>query len=69
MINFTLRCFLQLLKGLAKLESYNTVSFPHCPCDARKNGHIIVSMNMAGVTIQACSDKGVPEVPPCVCVV
>lgn len=51
----------KFLKGLGKLDSYNKVTFPHCPCDARKNGHIIVSLSKEGIALKACSNEGVAE--------
>ncbi|XP_068694408.1 sorting nexin-27-like [Montipora foliosa] len=40
------------------LEGYRTVVFPHCACDARKQGHVIVSISLDSFRLQACSDQG-----------
>ena len=34
------------------------VTFPHCSCDARKNGHVIVSISLRNFRLQACSEDG-----------
>ena len=47
---------------LLEFEGYNTLSFPHCPCDARKNGHVIVKLNDQCLALQACDQKGKVEV-------
>ena len=46
---------------LLEFEGYNTLSFPHCPCDARKNGHVIVKLNDQCLALQACDQKGKVE--------
>lgn len=43
------------------LEGYGTVVFPHCACDARKRGHVIVSISLNSFRLQACSDQGDKE--------
>ena len=43
----------------ARLQCFGV---PHCKCDARKNGHIIVSVNSTGISLRACSEDGVKEV-------
>ncbi|XP_074614990.1 sorting nexin-27-like isoform X1 [Acropora palmata] len=40
------------------LEGYGTEVFPHCACDARKSGHVIVSISIESFRLQACSDQG-----------
>ena len=35
--------------------------FPHCKCDARKTGHVIMSVGSGGIGLKACSDEGVKE--------
>eukprot|EP00116_Pleurobrachia_bachei_P000886 sb/3461148/ len=37
---------------------YNGVEFPHCACDSRKDGHVILSVSRDRITIQACSKSG-----------
>ena len=45
-----------------ELEGYCHISFPHCECDARKEGHVIVSLSSRCLSLNACSVDGVPEV-------
>jgi len=53
---------LQFLDIARTLEGYGTVVFPHCACDARKSGHVIVSISLSSFRLQACSDQGDREV-------
>ena len=53
---------LQLLDVARTLEGYGTYVFPHCACDARKSGHVIVSISLNSFRLQACSDQGDKEV-------
>lgn len=55
-------CRLQFLDVARTLEGYGTVVFPHCACDARKSGHVIVSISLNSFRLQACSDQGDKEV-------
>lgn len=43
------------------LEGYGTVVFPHCACDARRNGHVIASISLSNFRLQACSSEGDKE--------
>lgn len=43
------------------LEGYNEVCFPHCACDARKEGHVIAIISLSALKLQACREDGVPE--------
>ena len=54
--------FLQYAKLVRSLQDYGSVRFPHCQCDARKNGHVIVSFNLNSVALQACTVEGELEV-------
>jgi len=51
----------EYLNVVRSLEGYNEVSFPHCACDARKEGHVIAIIGVNGLKLQACRDDGVPE--------
>ena len=57
---------LQYLDVARTLEGYGTEVFPHCACDARKSGHVIVSISIESFRLQACSDQGERQVnTPC----
>ena len=53
---------LQYLDVARALEGYGTEVFPHCACDARKSGHVIVSISIESFRLQACSDQGERQV-------
>ncbi|XP_022693405.1 sorting nexin-27-like isoform X3 [Varroa jacobsoni] len=40
------------------LEGYGEVSFPHCACDARKEGHVVASVGKTNFKLQACAEDG-----------
>lgn len=50
--------FLNLARSL---PDYNSIKFPHCACDARKVGHVIVTISLETLKLKACSTEGVPE--------
>ena len=52
----------QYLELIRSLESYNTVKFPHCMCDARKDGHIRLIVSLSEIRLQACDTDGISEV-------
>ena len=55
--------FVQYLCVVRALPGYNTVQFPHCVCDSRKdNGHVILVVNYETIVLEACTDKGQLEV-------
>ena len=41
-----------------KFEGYGETVFPHCPCDSRKNGHVIVIVSITCFKLAACSREG-----------
>jgi len=49
------------LKMVRSLSGYGEIVFPHCACDARKEGHIIVSIGGLCFRFQACSSDGALE--------
>ena len=49
------------LKVVQTCPGYNTVTFPHCPCDSRKEGHVILIITFNKIAIQACSTSGEKE--------
>ena len=52
----------EYLKIVRSLDDYNDVSFPHCACDARKDGHVIAIVALDAFKLQACREDGTPEV-------
>lgn len=48
----------EYLKLMRSLESYNCVMFPHCSCDARKDGHIRLVVSLSELKLQACDADG-----------
>ena len=53
---------MQYLELVRKAEDYNEVAFPHCPCDSRKQGHVIAIVGPHGFKLQACQEDGTLEV-------
>lgn len=47
---------------MRSLESYNCVMFPHCSCDARKDGHIRLVVSLSELKLQACDADGNSQV-------
>lgn len=52
---------MEYLKHVHKFSGYGELVFPHCPCDSRKNGHVIVVLNSQCFSLKACSREGEPE--------
>ena len=53
---------LQYLKLVRSLDGYAEISFPHCACDSRKDGHVIAVIGIQCFKLQACKEDGVQEV-------
>ncbi|XP_063223206.1 sorting nexin-27 isoform X2 [Bacillus rossius redtenbacheri] len=51
----------EYLRLARELAGYGEVVFPHCPCDSRKGGHVVVSVGSAALRLQACREDGVLE--------
>ncbi|XP_013391119.1 sorting nexin-27 isoform X2 [Lingula anatina] len=51
----------EYLKIVRHLDGYGEVVFPHCPCDAKKEGHVIVRFSLENLKLQACQEDGSPE--------
>ncbi|XP_060525618.1 sorting nexin-27 isoform X2 [Cylas formicarius] len=51
----------EYLKLARELPGYGEVVFPHCACDSRKDGHVIVSVGTAGIKLHACHEDGTAE--------
>uniref|UniRef100_V5GVT6 Putative sorting nexin-27 n=1 Tax=Ixodes ricinus TaxID=34613 RepID=V5GVT6_IXORI len=49
---------MEYLELVRTLEGYGELSFPHCTCDARKDGHVVSTLGMDGLKLQACRDDG-----------
>ncbi|KAL5004681.1 hypothetical protein ScPMuIL_018137 [Solemya velum] len=52
---------LEYLKIVRHLDGYGELSFPHCPCDSRKDGHVICVVSEQCFKLQACKSDGTPE--------
>lgn len=52
---------LEYLTLARELPGYGDVVFPHCSCDSRKEGHIVLAVGSAGVTLHACREDGTLE--------
>jgi len=53
---------LQYLDVARHLVGYGEIAFPHCACDARKDGHVIAIAASTSFKLQACKEDGSPEV-------
>ena len=47
-----------LLAALRECEGHASVVFPHCPSDARIEGHVIPVVTFESFKLQACSEDG-----------
>lgn len=52
----------EYLKLVRELPGYGELIFPHCLCDARKNGHVISILSFNQIKLQACTEDGMIEV-------
>ncbi|XP_039257055.2 sorting nexin-27-like [Styela clava] len=46
------------MEMVSQANDYNHVTFPHCPCDSRKKGHVIVVASYETFKLYACSEEG-----------
>lgn len=51
----------EYLKLARSLEGYGELTFPHCPSDARKEGHVVVTVAYGCFKLQACKEDGTLE--------
>jgi len=51
----------EYLNLVRTLPGYGEITFPHCPCDSRKDGHITASVGYKFLRLQACRADGVLE--------
>jgi DNA-binding transcriptional regulator YiaG len=52
---------LDFVKNVYKCDGYGDTIFPHCPCDSRKHGHVIVVLSYTSFKLKACSREGDTE--------
>lgn len=52
---------LEYLQLARELPGYGEVVFPHCACDSRKGGHVIVAIGSNGIKLHACREDGTLE--------
>jgi len=51
----------EYLSHVRDCVGYGSVVFPHCPSDARKEGHVVPVISFQDFKLQACSQDGTPE--------
>ncbi|XP_076330452.1 sorting nexin 27 isoform X3 [Tachypleus tridentatus] len=51
----------EYLKLVRSLDGYGELSFPHCACDARKEGHVVATIGLGSLKLQACKEDGTLE--------
>jgi sorting nexin-27 len=51
----------EYLSLVRTLNGYNEICFPHCACDARKEGHVIAIVSLDALKLQACREDGFLE--------
>lgn len=50
------------METVSQLDGYGDIVFPHCACDARKEGHVIAIVCFSAFKLQACKEDGISEV-------
>nr|CAG4643201.1 EOG090X05ZS [Ilyocryptus agilis] len=55
---YQLKAMQDYLALARQVPGYGEVVFPHCGCDARKEGHVIPSLGFNSFRLQACKDDG-----------
>lgn len=58
----TLVVLFQYLTLARELPGYGEIVFPHCGCDSRKEGHVIVCVGANAFRLLACHTDGTLEV-------
>jgi len=48
----------EYLSKVRLCEGYGSVVFPHCPSDAKKDGHVLPVITFQGFKLQSCTDDG-----------
>lgn len=51
----------QYLKLARELSGYGDIVFPHCPCDSRKEGHVVPAVGTAAFKLHAAKEDGTLE--------
>ncbi|XP_034230063.1 sorting nexin-27 [Thrips palmi] len=51
----------EYLRLARELPGYGEIVFPHCPCDSRKEGHVMASVGTGSFKLHACQKDGVLE--------
>lgn len=51
----------QYLKLARELSGYGDIVFPHCPCDSRKEGHVVPAVGTASFKLHAAKEDGTLE--------
>uniref|UniRef100_A0A672FTQ2 Sorting nexin-27 n=1 Tax=Salarias fasciatus TaxID=181472 RepID=A0A672FTQ2_SALFA len=49
------------LSLLRSCEGYNEIIFPHCSCDSRRKGHVIMAISIHHFKLHACTEDGTLE--------
>uniref|UniRef100_A0A0K2TN54 Sorting nexin family member 27 [Ceratitis capitata] n=1 Tax=Lepeophtheirus salmonis TaxID=72036 RepID=A0A0K2TN54_LEPSM len=52
---------IEYLSLVRSMDGYGSVVFPHCPCDSKKEGHVIPIIVFDGFRLQACKEDGTEE--------
>lgn len=52
---------LDYIKFIYKFDGYGDLTFPHCLCDSRKQGHVIPVFTFDSFKLKACTIKGIVE--------
>ena len=52
----------QFLDAIRNFDGYCSIRFPHCMCDARKDGPVLLTVSLTNVKLKACTDDGTPLV-------
>lgn len=50
------------MEALSQMDGYGDIFFPHCACDARKEGHVVAIVGVNAFKLQACKEDGTSEV-------
>lgn len=53
---------LEYLSLARTLPGYAEVVFPHCACDSRKYGRVILSVGETNLKLHACTEDGILQV-------
>jgi len=51
---------ISFLDAIRNFDGYCSIRFPHCMCDARKDGPVLLTVSLTNVKLKACTDDGTP---------